>query len=137
MDKPIDFNIMRINRNAQKICRCDPPSYEIDTTNRLVQCVKCNAYIQPFDALMHISENMEQLNKGLNKLTEDMQIIEKEVNSLLVKRFRMNTFREIQNSYMRGMMPVCPHCEKAFDPTEINRYANKDYCGYKRKKEGE
>lgn len=144
VNKPIDFQIMRINKNAQKICRCTPPAYEIDTTNKLVQCTKCNAYIHPFDALVGLSENMEwyneekiRLNKVRNELIEKNNEYAKEVNSLSIKRFRMNRFRDIQDSYMRGMMPVCPHCDKAFDPTEIDHWTNKDYCDYKKKKSTE
>lgn len=143
-NKIIDFNLMKINKNAQKICRCDPPAYEIDTTNRLVQCTKCNAYIHPFDALIGLAENIEwyneekeRLNKERNELIERKNEYIKEINALHTKRFRMNVFRDLQNSYMRGMVPYCPHCERAFDPTEINHYTNKDYCDYKRKKSRE
>lgn len=139
-NKPINFQIMRINKNAQRICKCNPPSYEIDTTNKLVQCTKCNAYIHPFDALVGLSENIEwyhkekeELNKEYNQLIDKRNNLAKEINSLSVKRFRMNKFRDIQNSYMKGMMPRCPHCERAFDPTEINHYTNKNYCDYKKK----
>lgn len=143
-NKIIDFRIMRINRNAQKICRCNPPSYEIDTKNRLIQCTKCNAYIQAFDALLYMAENMEEYDSKIDKIHEEIKkITEKrnkyarEVNELSRKKFRMNKFRDIQNSYMRGMVPVCPHCEKAFDPTEIDGFTNKDYCDYKKKVEEE
>ena len=132
---------MRINKNAQKICRCDPPAYEIDTTNRLVQCTKCGAYIHPFDALVNLAENIEwyaeekiRLNEERNKMIRERNNLAKEVNTLSTKRFRMNVFRDLQNSYMKGLMPRCPHCERAFDPTEIDHYTNKDCCDYKKKK---
>lgn len=132
---------MRINRNAQKICRCDPPSYVIDTKNRLVQCDKCNAYIHPFDALVGLAENIEwytdereRLNKERNELIRKQNDLIKEVNTLSTKRFRMNAIRDLQNEYMSGMMPSCPHCEKPFDPTEITGYTNKNYCNYKKKR---
>lgn len=111
-NKPIDFQIMRINKNAQKICRCNPPSYEIDTTNKLVQCTKCNAYIHPFDALVGLSENIEwyneeknRLNKERNKAIEMKEEYVKEINALHIKRFRMNVFRTLQDSYMKNMVP--------------------------------
>ena len=140
-NKPIDFQIMRINRNAQKICRCKPPAYEIDTTNKLVQCTKCNAYIHPFDALEALAGNIEwyveerlRLYEERNELIEKRNSIAKEVNKLSTKRFRMNVFRDLQNNYMTDMMPNCPHCQKPFDPTEIDHFTNKDYCDYKKKK---
>lgn len=143
-NKIIDFSIMRINKNAQKICRCKPPQYEIDTTNKLVQCTKCNAYIHPFDALVGLSENIEwyneekiRLNKERNELIDKKSEYVKEINQLHTKRFRMNQFRTLQNEYMKGLMPHCPHCSKPFDPTEIDRYTNKGYCDYKKKKSRE
>ena len=136
-DKIIDFNLMRINKNAQKICRCDPPRYEIDTTNKLVQCTKCNAYIHPFDALTYLANNYEQYQSDIEKLEKERSYYAKEVKELSIKRFRMNVFRDLQNSYMRGLVPRCPHCERAFDPTEIDSYTNKNYCNYKKRPKGE
>lgn len=136
-NKIIDFNIMRINKNAQKICRCDPPAYEIDVTNRLVQCTKCGAYIHPFDALVGLAENYEQYQDEIEKLQKERDYYAKEVDELSTKRFRMNVFRDLQNSYMKGMMPRCPHCKQEFDPTEIDSYTNKDYCDYKKKSKEE
>lgn len=135
-NKIIDFNLMKINKNAQKICRCDPPQYEIDTTNRLVQCTKCNAYIHPFDALLYLANNYEQYQDDIEKLQRERNYYAKEVNELFTKRFRMNVFRDLQNNYMRGMVPRCPHCERAFDPTEINHYINKTIVIIRRKNQG-
>lgn len=132
---------MRINRNAQKICRCNPPSYEIDVKNRLVQCTKCNAYIHAFEALLYIAENIEEYNSRIDEIDKEIkEMIEKrnnfarEVNSLSIKRFRLNKFRDLQSSYLSGMMPHCPHCQRPFDPTKIDQWTNKDYCDYKKKK---
>ncbi len=140
MKKPIDFQLMKINRDAQKVCKCNPPTYEIDPINRLVQCTKCNAYIQPFDALMSMSERIEQYTDEIERLVERKNELANQINQqidqlneLSERRFRMNVFRNLQNEYMRGMMPSCPHCERPFDPTEISYYTNEKYCDYKRK----
>ncbi len=135
MAKIIDFNLMKINKNAQKICRCDPPNYEIDTTNRLVKCTKCNAYIKPFDALLYLAKNYEQYQHDIERLQKKRNCLAVEVNELFTKRLRMNVFRNLQNSYMSGMLPHCPCCKEPFDPTEINNYTNKDYCNHKKKDE--
>lgn len=136
-NKIIDFNLMRINKNAQKICRCNPPAYEIDTTNRLVQCTKCNAYIHPFDVLLYLAENYERYKNDIEKLRQERNYYAKEVNELSTKKFRMNVFRDMQNSYMKGLVPHCPHCNKPFDPTEISQYTNKKYCVYKKERKEE
>ena len=34
----VSFDIVRINRARDKICKCNPAHYEVDTTNRIVTC---------------------------------------------------------------------------------------------------
>lgn len=132
MSKSIDFNIMRINRNSQKICKCNPPMYDIDISNRLIQCTKCNAYIQPFDAMLRMAEIGEELNQEIKKLKQSRNAYADEVAELFNKKMKLNSFRNMQRSYFSGMHPICPNCEKSFDPTKVNRYVNKELCDYNR-----
>ena len=40
----VSFDFVRINRARGKICKCNPPHYEV--TNRIVTCSDCGAVIQ-------------------------------------------------------------------------------------------
>ncbi len=128
MSKILDFKILSINRNSQRICKCNPPTYCIDTTNRLIQCTKCNAYIQPFDAMLRIAEIGEELNKEIKRLKEQRNTYADEVAALFNKKIKLNHFRNMQSKYFSGMLPICPKCEKPFDPTKVTRYTNKGLC---------
>ncbi len=50
-DKVLSFTLYKVERGKEKICRCNPPHLEIDTTNRIVVCMDCGATIDPFEAL--------------------------------------------------------------------------------------
>lgn len=137
-NKVISFDVIKINRDCRKICTCKPPAYEIDVKNRLIQCTECGAYIDPFDAMVELATNGERLEKQLEELIERKKSYAKEVNELYTKRFRLKKFRDLQNCYLKDLMPYCPRCEQPFDPTEITSHSHKNYCGdYKKKREGE
>ena len=40
----IFFNLVRIERGREKLCKCNPPHYEVDTVNRIVSCQDCGAF---------------------------------------------------------------------------------------------
>lgn len=42
----ISFNLARIERGREKLCKCDPPHYEVDTVNRIVSCQDCGATVE-------------------------------------------------------------------------------------------
>ncbi len=136
-NKVISFDVIKIKRDCRKICKCNPPTYEVDITNRLIQCTKCGAYIDPFDAMTEISTYGERLEKQIKELREAYIQCAKDVNEMRTKRFRLNIFRHLQSNYLSDNMPYCPRCEQPFDPTEITSYSNKKYCGDYKKKENE
>ena len=51
----ISFNLARIERGREKLCKCDPPHYEVDTVNRIVSCQDCGATVDAFDALLTLA----------------------------------------------------------------------------------
>ena len=51
----ISFDLVRIERGREKLCKCDPPHYEIDTVNRIVSCQDCGATVDAFDALLTLA----------------------------------------------------------------------------------
>lgn len=54
----ISFNLARIERGREKLCKCDPPHYEIDTVNRIVSCQDCGATVDAFDALVTLARRI-------------------------------------------------------------------------------
>lgn len=54
---------LRLNRNREKDCTCMPPRYEIDLNNRRVQCLECQAILDPFEAIARQAIHVEDKNR--------------------------------------------------------------------------
>ena len=49
-----------ITERKQKRCKCKNRKFIIDTTNRTVECSICGHFIDPFDALLEITNRDER-----------------------------------------------------------------------------
>lgn len=58
----VSFDIVRINRARDKICKCNPAHYEVDTTNRIVTCQDCGSIVNAFDALVSLAGRYEAMS---------------------------------------------------------------------------
>ena len=64
----ISFNLARIERGREKLCKCDPPHYEVDTVNRIVSCQDCGATVDAFDALVTLARRYELVEDAQRKM---------------------------------------------------------------------
>lgn len=64
----ISFSLAKIERGREKLCKCDPPHYEIDTVNRIVSCQDCGATVDAFDALLALARRYELLEDEQRKM---------------------------------------------------------------------
>ena len=118
----ISFHLAKIEKGREKLCRCNPPHYEIDVVNRIVTCVDCGATIDAFDALVKLTERFELLEEAQTKMIEKAkaygELAEKEF-----RRMRKNqVFRNMEESYRAGLFPVCPKCNETIDLVDITRW---------------
>lgn len=67
-EKPVSFDLLRINKGMKKICTCNPPHYEISVENRIIMCRDCGAVVDPFEAMLSIARYHEQLREETNRL---------------------------------------------------------------------
>ena len=68
-DKILSFTLFRLEKGREKICRCSPPHYEIDTVNRIVTCTDCGAVLDAFVTLCsYIKEYEEYQEEAVNKI---------------------------------------------------------------------
>lgn len=128
MDKQIiDMDVLRINKNCRKICKCEKPHFEIDTTNRAVQCKDCGAYIDPFEALTRIARFGEELSEYQQRAIEKCRTYREEADKEILRMCKNRKFKDMERSYLHdGLHPICPHCEKTIDPLKINRFTRPD-----------
>lgn len=126
----VNLEVLRINRNIDKRCKCQDSNYVVDTENREVNCSKCGARIDPFDAMYELSLHWERVEKETERLLEQRKQI---VNY----KPHMIVFREIERKYRgKEMIPACPHCNRGFYFEDLNFWVNADMEKRRREKEG-
>lgn len=81
--KPVSFDLLRINKGMKKICRCNPPHYELSVENRIIMCSDCGAVVDPFEAMLSIAGYHEQLRKETKRLKEKVKVYSEEANKEL------------------------------------------------------
>lgn len=122
--KPIQFDLIRVNRGRSKICRCNPPHYEIDTINRIVMCLDCGSVVDPFDALVSVAKNYEIYQKDIERLKQKTILYAEEANKEFRKMRKNRVFREMESQYRKNMFPHCPECGEPFDPVSIVQWTS-------------
>lgn len=119
----IRFDLCRLEKNKEKLCKCKNPHYEVDTANRLITCTDCGAVVDPFEAMLEICKHQEQYREyqreAIKKATLYREIAEKEWK----RRFKNACFKDMERHYIDGMHPICPVCGELFDPVKITRWS--------------
>lgn len=125
--KIIDMDVLRINKNCRKICKCQKPHFEIDVVNRAVQCKDCGAYIDPFEALRRLADRGEELSEYQRRAIEKCKFYSDEANREIGRMCKNRKFKDMERSYLKdGLHPVCPHCDRTIDPLKMNRFSIPD-----------
>lgn len=125
--KVIDMDVLRINKNCRKICKCEKPHFEIDVVNRAVQCRDCGAYIDSFEALLRISGMGEELSEYQRRAIEKCKSYGEEANKEFRRMCKNRFFKDMEKKHLKdGLHPVCPHCEQTIDLLKINRFSRPD-----------
>lgn len=121
------MDILRINKNCRKTCRCEQPHFEIDIVNRAVQCKDCGVYIDPFEALCRIAEMGEKLSEYQRRAIEQCKFYGEEANKEISRMCKNRMFKDMEKSYLKdGLHPVCPHCKQTIDPLKMNMFSRPD-----------
>lgn len=123
-EEPICFDLLRINKGMKKICRCNPPHYELSVENRIIICRDCGAVVDPFEAMLSIAGYHEQLREETKRLKEKAKVYSEEANKELKRMRKSRVFREMAESYRKNMFPRCPKCREYIDPLEITEWTN-------------
>lgn len=123
-NKIISFELLQVNKNREKLCRCNPPHYEVDTVNRIVKCTDCGAIIDPFEALIEVANQANKYKEFQKEAIEKINIYREQAKFELRRRFRNKAFKDMDEEYKRGMFPHCPICDKPFDPIRITKWSN-------------
>lgn len=123
-DNILNLSILKLNRDAVKICRCENRVIEIDTVNRLVRCGTCGMLIDPFDALVELCNRHDEIYQDTKRLLEYQRQITNYKPYLRV-------IKNIESHYHSGknkMLPICPSCGEPFYLEELASWTNEKFA---------
>ncbi len=124
-DKVLSFTLYKVERGREKICKCNPPHLEIDTTNRIVICKDCGATIDPFEALIRICEYNDKIKEYQKKALEKARTYAEWADREWRRRMKNKAFKDMDAQYQNGLYPYCPKCGEMFDPIKLTQWGNK------------
>ena len=126
-DKILSFTLFKVEKGREKICNCNPPHYEIDTTNRIVICKDCGATIDPFEALISICGYNDKMKEYQEKAIERARTYAEWADKEHRRRMKNKAFKDMDVQYQNGLYPYCPKCGKMFDPAKLTHWGNKGF----------
>lgn len=126
-DKVLSFTLFKVEKGREKICKCNPPHYEIDTVNRIVTCTDCGATLDAFEALLRLCEHMDRYKEYQKQALEKCRTYKEWADEEWRRRMKNKAFKDMDKQYHDGMLPHCPKCGEVFDPSKITRWTNEKY----------
>ena len=121
-DNIVLLDVLRVNRNAEKHCKCERPHYTIDTENHIIECDDCGAHVDPFAVLVRLAKRNSRYNQELERLYEQRK-------QLMVYKPHLIVIRELERQYRgRKLLPCCPHCKQAFYLEDIRSWVNAKFA---------
>lgn len=126
MSEVVDLNYLRLNRSRSKFCDCykyldKPPKYEIDTSNRVIECRYCQTIVEPFEALINLAKYYE-------KIQEDLERAKQYKNELMsYKPYLRQAKRYEKMMREKDMLPLCPNCNESFEWQDVTSMTNKKF----------
>lgn len=127
-DNILLFTLFKVEKGREKICKCHPPHYEIDTVNRIVSCRDCGATVDSFEALLSLAEYIDDFAEYQRKAIEAAKTYAALADEEFHKRMKYRAFRDMDKQYQNDMLPICPRCDRAFEPMEIRQYVSRKYA---------
>ena len=125
--KVLSFTLLKIEKGREKICKCNPPHYEIDTVNRIVACTDCGATLDAFEALLKVYEYQSKWEEYQKKALEKAKVYGEMADKEFRRRMKNKAFKDMDSHYHNGLYPICPKCGEIINPMEIKEYANEKY----------
>lgn len=124
-DDKIPDNVIEIESirhgYKKKECNCGiHAKFFIDKENHKVECDNCGNTVEPFAALLSISETTSRYREEIDKLNEHG----KKLANYKPRRRIIKQIEDWYNNKRPKMYPRCPHCREAFELDELARVGN-------------
>nr|DAW43639.1 MAG TPA: DNA-directed RNA polymerase II subunit [Bacteriophage sp.] len=121
----VSFEFLKIEKGRSKLCKCNPPHYELDVVNRIVTCTDCGAVIDAFEALVTLCCYEDKFTEYQGKALEKIKVYSEMADKEFHRRIKNAVFKNMDSNYRKDLYPICPECKKIINPVEITNYANK------------
>lgn len=126
--KIVDIEMLRINRNIGKRCKCQNRKFTVDPDNRSVYCGECGALVDPFEAIYDVAISCERLKRETENLLEQRRQIANYKPHLIV-------FKNLESQYRsKKYLPCCPECGEAFFFEHISSWVSRELEEQRREK---
>lgn len=126
-NKPIP-NIIYINpliqERRKKHCTCQNRTFTIDIDNREVVCNECGSVIDPFEVLVELSKKNEKVERYYEARRNFAIELDKWFKHNKIPMQIKHLVDEYRNCQSMNVQPICPHCRKNFDFTDIKSFCN-------------
>lgn len=120
----IRFDLARLKKDSQKLCKCEKPHYTVDLVNRLIQCDDCGAYVDPFECLSNIIDRRIEYETYQERAVQKLKWYNEELQKKH-QAWRWSEFPKTANAHIKnGLMPVCPHCKEVINVSDISGWSN-------------
>lgn len=126
-DRVISFDLFRVERGREKICKCNPPRLVIDEQNRIVACENCGATLDGFEALMKLANHMKEVEEYRAILLEQAHRYKELADKEWRRRTKNKVFKDMDEQYQNDMYPYCPKCGEMINPIDIKGWGNKKF----------
>lgn len=121
--KVIEFDAIKKERLNKDGCQCGyQAQYLVDEANMIVKCQRCDARVEPFQALLVITERASRYNQQIKKMHEQREAIQSyKPHRVILKKLEQQYNKSSRGKVNLGtkLYPCCPSCKEPFELDEI------------------
>ena len=122
-DNLIEFDAIKREQIDEGVCKCGMKAkFLIDEKNMIVKCKNCNARVDPFKALLVITDRASKYNEQTRAMIKQREAVQ----SYKPHRITLKNLEKQYNKSSKGKAnlgtkryPCCPSCKEPFELDEI------------------
>lgn len=112
----LSFTLFKVEKGREKICKCNPPHYEIDPVNRIVTCMDCGATLDAFEALTVFCNYIKEYEDYQEEAIKKINVYRELANEESRRRFKNKAFRKWTQNTNLICCRIAQNVEKYLTP---------------------
>ena len=117
-DNVVNIDLIKFDRNRNKLCECNSLHVTIDTKNRKIYCQHCQTERDPFEVIAEMGKRFGEINERLEQSLQQ----KKELDNY---KPHLKIIKELEKKTRAGnnqAHPVCPCCAEPFMLSELTEF---------------